>query len=439
MNLGTLKSLNFASKHLKESVISRGSKGDSLHIVLRGEVGIFMNYKKPGQKLLAKLSLGDFFGDEALFLEQSTPYFAVALTDVITIAVSKRSAADFMREEPGLTFELIKAVCERSAAIDAELKKHAGAPWRELQPMPEKSGPSRTASQKASQASAPSAAEAAAPEAGAAETEKAPPPANIEFSLFPEGHGTYELQMDNSDMVHLMEKSYVCPVCKKGFKALRVKPSQLMIERTDKDMRNRYRGVEPLYYDVTSCPFCLYSALTDMFQKPDKPNASPPPELKALPAEVGGLFSGPRTSVSVFAGYYLALLCAPVYFMKHESATANLYLKLSRVYNDCGDTNMELEITQKALDAYLEVYQNLDLTPPQEQQLCVITAELYIGLNDLKNAKSYFFRAKTLEPATPRLTEQAERRLMDIQEIEIEAEKAEKRAQEAAAPKKGKK
>ncbi len=438
MNLGVLKGLNYASKYLREAVITRGSKGDSLHIVLRGEVGIFMNYKKPDQKLIGKYGPGDFFGEEALFLEQNTPYSTIALTDVITISVNKRNIADFMREEPGLALELTKALCERAAQIDAELTKRAGAPWIELQAgIPAAwPAPSRTAAKPAASATPP-AKEAAAPAAQQA-TEPVALPENIKFSLFPEGHGTYELTMDNSDMVRLMEKSYVCPVCKKSFKALRVKPSQLMIERTDKDMRNRYKGVEPLYYDVTTCPHCLYSALIDMFQKPDKPNATPPQELKSLDPSVSQLFFAPRSSLAVFAGYYLALVCAPVYFMKHESATANLLLKLSRVYSDCNDSDMELATTQKALDAYLEVYQNLDLTPPQEQQLCIITAELYLKLGDVKHAKSYFFRAKTMEPATPRLTDQAETRLLDITLMEQEAEKAAKQEEEAAG-KKGKK
>jgi hypothetical protein len=92
--------------------------------------------------------------------------------------------------------------------------------------------------------------------------------------------------------------------------------------------------------------------------------------------------------------------------------------------------------TQKALDAYLDVYMHLDLTPPQEQQLCIITAELYMKLGDIKNAKSYFFHAKTTEPGTPRLTDQAETRLMDIQLVEIEEEKAAKAAEAAESAKK---
>ena len=447
MNLGVLKGLNYASKHLREAVITRGSKGDSLHIVLRGEVGIFMNYKKPDQKLIGKYGPGDFFGEEALFLEQNTPYSTIALTDVITVSVNKRNVADFMREEPGLALELTKALCERAAQIDAELTKRAGAPWLELQSgvpaaasaAPSQFAPKPAASSAAAQVMEPATQQATAQQATAQPAaEPVVSPENVNFSLFPEGHGTYELTMDNSDMVRLMEKSYVCPVCKKNFKSLRVKPSQLMIEHTDKDMRNRYKGVEPLYYDVTTCPHCLYSALTDMFQKPDKPNAPPPPELKGLDPGVSQLFFAPRSSVSVFAGYYLALVCAPVYFMKHESATANLLLKLSRIYSDCNDNTLELATTQKALDAYLEVYQNLDLTPPQEQQLCIITAELYLKLGDVKNAKSYFFRAKTMEPATPRLTDQAEKRLLDITLMEQEAEKAAKQEEEAAG-KKGKK
>lgn len=432
MNLGVLKGLKYASKYLKEDVIARGNKTDSLHIVVRGEVGLFSSYKKPAQKLIKKHGSGDFFGDAAFFLEQSSPYAAVALTDVITISVSRQNAADFVADEPGLAYELMKAFAERAAQIDAELIKRTGTPWLELQAAAPPAVVSQPPAVSAREANVPAAISAVPAEAPNA------PPEHVEFTLFPEGHAAHPLEMDATDMVHLMEKSYVCPVCKKSFKAPRIKPSQLTIERADKDMRNRYKGVEPLHYDVTTCPHCLYSALTDMFQKPDKPNAAPPQELKELGADVHALFAATRSPMAVFAGYYLALVCAPVYFMKHESATANLLLKLGRLYGDCEDAQMELATTQKALDAYLDVYMNLDLTPPQEQQLCVITAELYLKLGDVKNAKSYFFRAKTTEPGTPRLVDHAEMRLMDIQLLELEEEKAAKQAEETANGKKKK-
>ncbi|HWS29684.1 MAG TPA: DUF2225 domain-containing protein [Clostridia bacterium] len=435
MNLGVLRGLHYASKYLKEDVISRGNKNDSLHIVLRGEVGLFSAYKKPAQKLIGKYGTGDFFGEYALFSEQGMPYSAVALTDVITISINRRNAADFVNEEPGLALELMEALAKRAAQIDAELINRAGSSFLELHPpmstapAPEKSASSSPATKRSATPAAP---------AARAATAYAEPPEHLVFPLFPEGHGEYTFEMDTTDTVHLMEKSYVCPVCKKSFKGLRVKPSQLMIERTDKDMRNHYKGIEPLHYDVTTCPHCLYSTLNDMFQKPDKPNAPPPPEFKDLDPSVYQLFAARRTPAAVFAGYYLALICGPVYFMKHESATANILLKLSRLYEDCGDAALDMATTQKALDAYLDVYMHLDLTPPQEQQLCIITAELYMKLGDVKNAKSYFFNAKTMEFATPRLTDQAETRLMDIQLMEIEEEKAAKEAAEAAGGKKKK-
>lgn len=434
MNLGVLRGLRYASKYLKEDIISRGNKNDSLHIVLRGEVGLFSAYKKPSQKLIGKYCTGDFFGEYALFSDQGMPYSAVALTDVITISVNHRNAMDFVNEEPGLALELMKALAQRATQIDAELAQRTGSTYVELHP------PMSAAPQQENPSSSPATRRSATPSSSHAQTsaELAEPPENLLFPFFPEGHKEYAFEMDTKDTVHLMEKSYVCPVCKKSFKGLRVKPSQLMIESTDRDMRNRYKGVEPLHYDVTTCPHCLFSALNEMFQKPDKPNAPTPQEYQNIDPSVYQLFAARRTPAAVFAGYYLALICAPVYFMKHESATANLLLKLSRLYEDCKDTALDLATTQKALDAYLDVYMHLDLTPPQEQQLCIITAELYMKLGDIKNAKSYFFRAKTTELAAPRLTDQAEMRLMDIQLLEIEEEKAAREAEAAESAKKKK-
>ncbi len=54
-----------------------------------------------------------------------------------------------------------------------------------------------------------------------------------------------------------MSKTIACPVCGKPFQAVSVRPSKLVVERTDSDMRTRYKGVEPLFYEVLTCPRCF--------------------------------------------------------------------------------------------------------------------------------------------------------------------------------------
>lgn len=414
INLSVLKNITRVKKYMQDSVIPCSSSGDALYIVLTGEVGVYLNHRKQNQELIARFGPGDFFGEAPLFAGKSTRSTMIAHTDVFALPINKFNILTFIKEEPDLALELMKAMGERMECIKAAYEKAAGRHWAELIPAPKKAP--QSAEPKASHIKPAAAKAAAAPKAATA-----PAVSPQAFSLFPEGHGTYQLQINNQDRDHLFEKKHTCPICKKEFSTMKIKTSSLILDKTDKDMRSRFKGVEPLYYDVITCPHCLYSALAESFEHPDKMYAPLPPELSALQGGSGLVFGAGMNSDSVFASYYLALICAPVYFSKHGFVTAKLLLKLSRVYQDCGDELMENMTAKKALDAYMYVYLNMEVPPNQDQQLCVIIGELYLKQGDYKNAKEYYFKAKTNRSGAPRLQRQAEDRIEDIREMEGKA------------------
>lgn len=63
----------------------------------------------------------------------------------------------------------------------------------------------------------------------------------------------------------ILVKSVKCPVCDKNFKTKSIKNSKAMRLEPDEDLRPRYRHIDTLKYDVVSCPYCGYSALTRYF------------------------------------------------------------------------------------------------------------------------------------------------------------------------------
>jgi uncharacterized protein len=415
INLGTLKNITSAKKYLQRAIIARENMGSEMNIILKGEVGVFYNYRKHGEKKISVLEPGDFFGESALFLDKGSPYTTIALTDVIVLPINRNIAASFIRGEPETSYELMKAMCTKLDAISSAYEKLNGAPWLESEPQPQAASAAQTLVEPSPAFTAPAGAvPASAPIPAAVAQDN---PSGVDFSLFPEGHMSFQLQLNSLDRNYLMERGYACPICKKEFLALAVRTSKLIEESTDSDMRHRYRGIEPLYYDVVTCPDCLYSAMTEAFSKPDtiKSGLS---ELKAIKSTCNFSFSLQMDSDSVFAGYYLALYCAPKCFADHHLATAKLFLKLSRIYQDCGNQQMVESSAKQALDSYLYVYLNEQSGPTQDQQLCIIIGELYLKLNDTKNARDYFFKAKTNRNGVPLLKSQAENRLLHIRETE---------------------
>ncbi len=425
LNLGVLKNLSGARKYMKGNVIARENAALEMYIVLKGDVGLFSDYRRQREEMAFTVGAGDYFGEIALLLEKRTPYTAVALTDVIVLPVDKDTVSSFIKDEPDMALELMKAFCTRLDAVSTAYEERCGHSWEQVRPVAEEATVVEQARVAAAEAVQPVQAETSAVNATAAPPVMAappPPPAaaaeapsqSTGFSLFPEGHGVYQLHMHNDDQGRLMDKSYTCPICGGKFTSLKVMNSKLVLEGTDSDMRNRYKGVEPLYYDVVSCPHCLYSALPEMFANPTVPKAEVAQALEAIKPGLQLKSGAAMDTFSVFAGYYLALFCAPKCFATPHLATAKLLLKLSRIYQDCGDKQMEEKTARQALDAYLYVYEHVEVSPNQDQQLCIVIGELCLKVNDLKRAQDFFFKANGSAVSTPMLKNHAQNRILDI-------------------------
>ena len=237
--------------------------------------------------------------------------------------------------------------------------------------------------------------------------------------MLPEGHkGDYSLALTNNDNVHMCEVEYKCPICHKKFNGLRILASRLGAATTDNDMRKHYKDIEPTNYQVITCPHCLYSALDNMFDAPEdvKPNFAQ--EIKALKKTVNFKFGTKPDTATVFAGYYLALFCAPKCFPKYQLIQAKLLQKLSWLYHDCNDEQMEMDLTKQALEKYLKAYSELELSSDQEQQVCMIIGELYFKLGNISEAKNFYYNAKMNNEVSAVMRRRAESRLDTIKEIE---------------------
>lgn len=403
INIGLLKNFSRVRKYGKGAVFTAGE----IYVILKGEVGVYTNHRKQDQQMIASMGPGDFFGDSALLAKRRTITTA-AVTDVFAMPVDKSIIPLFAKGEPDMAAEIIKAMLARLDNLSAAYEEACGRPWVEPEHVPH----------------APAAQEEDEPEAKAVEpaSKDSPGPAAedapLSFSLFPEEHGSYELPLGSQDKSCLMMKGYMCPVCRKEFKALKVKNSKLILDHTDNDMRNHYTAIEPLYYDVVTCPHCLYSALAEMFEKMEKPGGDLLKQLQAIKPGVSIRTGADMDTFSMLAGYYLALLCAPKCFLSPMLPTAKIYLKLSWLYHDCGDKNMEDVSVSKALESYIAVYEKGDMTGNVEQQLCLILGELYYRTNDQKNALEFLFKAKNAPNGAPLVKSRAEDRIFEIRGVE---------------------
>ncbi len=64
----------------------------------------------------------------------------------------------------------------------------------------------------------------------------------------------------------LLERTICCTVCDRQFKTRSVKSSKLRRLDPDKDLRPRFQYIDTLKYDVISCPYCGYTAMSRYFE-----------------------------------------------------------------------------------------------------------------------------------------------------------------------------
>ncbi|MDL2220527.1 DUF2225 domain-containing protein [Eubacteriales bacterium OttesenSCG-928-N14] len=391
----------------KGSVIVReGGDGHALHILIRGSAVAYRSQAgKPGA--MGILTDGGYFGEFALFGSQPYNATVIALEDCRVMVVDRDHASLFADAGP----QVLLAIAGHTIG---KLGQDAQENWDKLQPMP--------VIEKQEQVELPSLAEQLKEELKTRGDSAIQPPIKTppKMQLFPAGHSeACQLPMEQMQPEYLYEKSYTCPLCKTAFKQPTVRASKLVHAHTDADMRTHYVGIEPLYYDVLTCPNCQYSALHEVFDtaiSKDAPrvNAALEPYANSYTLKLGT----DRDSETVFASYYLALLCAPECFSNHQMQTSKLWLKLSRVYHDSGNAAMERDAAEHALADYLYVYERSQMPPAQQQQLNLMLAELYYQLGDIVNARRFFFMVKTEKEGSNALKKQADDRIETIREQE---------------------
>lgn len=64
----------------------------------------------------------------------------------------------------------------------------------------------------------------------------------------------------------LLEKAIRCTVCDKVFKTKMVKNGRIRRLEPDMDLRPRFEGIDTIKYDVSSCPYCGYTAMNRYFE-----------------------------------------------------------------------------------------------------------------------------------------------------------------------------
>lgn len=345
-----------------------------LYLLLQGSVGVYHHYGLNNEAQVNVLSQGNFYGEMSLFLGKDPDATLVALTDVLLLAIDKKNIKEFFAGQPDMAFTIVEGICKKLDHANTMLAQY--------------------------------------------QVDNAPKESSQHSSLFPKEHGQYLLSLQNDNEEVLYMDKCTCPVCGYIFDQLKILPSKLRVERTDRDLRVHYRNIEPLHYEIITCPNCYLSATTDAFSGISKNwmeninRAVGPYKLETYVTT-----GRQRDTFTVFAGYYLAILCAAICFDEPELVKASLWQKLSRLYQDCEDNKMYLYASERSLENYLYAYEHFSISAKSMQQLCFVIGDLYERVGQLEQARTYFYYAKTNKAGTNVMARQADIRMDEIKEM----------------------
>jgi CRP-like cAMP-binding protein len=100
--------------HRGRVIFREGYSGDSLYYIFYGTVGIYVNYGKNDQRMLAELTTGDYFGEMGLLDGGKRTATAVALeNDTVLDCITEAEFDRFMQENPGRVMDIMKRLCHK--------------------------------------------------------------------------------------------------------------------------------------------------------------------------------------------------------------------------------------------------------------------------------------------------------------------------------------
>lgn len=96
-----------------EMIFNKGDKGDCMYEVIDGSVGIYLNYGKPDEVLLAVRGCKEFFGEIALIETVPRTAAAVALNETTLRIVGVKGIVPYFKENPEAMEKVLSSMSNR--------------------------------------------------------------------------------------------------------------------------------------------------------------------------------------------------------------------------------------------------------------------------------------------------------------------------------------
>ncbi len=407
MDIGKLARLGVAKKYgIDEFFCNEGDPGYEMFILLKGKVGIYISSIDGDQIKVAELGPGDFFGEMSLLESMPRSASAQALEETIVIILNQNNFSEVISQMPDLAYRIMKGMSTRLRQLNEEvacLKSGNGYPEEEI----------------ISASAVPESICSAAP--AAMETVVQTP------AVTASGKKSYPIVAPPDHDQYLFEKDTQCPCCEKSFSVQMVRSSKLRVKSIEKDLRQVFEGMEPLWYMVWVCPHCYYANFNYEFKQISAETRKFVNNRGSqLKQDFKISFSKPRKLNEVLDSYNLLLQFYLGAQKPDPTKIAKVWLRLYWLFKDAEDMGMALEAAGKALEYFKDSYYNgrRNTTPEQEQRLTLLLGELSLEVGAKEEAMTFFRNSIVRKGGSAPLNRQAEDRYQELKQALMREQEA---------------
>ena len=110
-----------------EVIIHQGNAGESMYVVQSGRVEVVLQSENGGERHLAFLDAGNFFGEMSVFEKEVRSATVRAAGEARVLKIDKKTLLRRIREDPLLAVNLLKTMSHRIRVLNSELAQHRGA------------------------------------------------------------------------------------------------------------------------------------------------------------------------------------------------------------------------------------------------------------------------------------------------------------------------
>ena len=331
-----------------EYVCYEGQLGKEMYIVLRGSIGVFITGILGNLTKVATIGEGQFFGEMAIFDNQPSSASCIALEDTVCIAIDKSNLQKFLETCPDMAEVIMSGMSSRIRKLNADLYKR---------------------SQNAKKKKA------------------------VAFSLPSQFNFSHNVKEPVQDPNYIQLLNQPCPVCNGMVTAKTLRKNMLQVREVEETGRAVYYNADPLWLDVTRCPHCTYSNLTNKFFTIDDTEVD---KLKLMLKTQHALVIKNNADIlkssfdNVILSYLQAIHINEIINPDDKATIGMLWLNLHFACKDAGDIKLSTHCARNAIKKLRSIIDDdliVDLN--EKAQISLYVASLLKLIGQKASAEEY--------------------------------------------------